>query len=160
LERNAPWYAGNRDEPHPPGARTELYESFDDLTARFEREVSEAGLVIVGSFVPEGTLVGEWVLSIAKGITAFYDIDTPVTLARLAEGSREYIAPQLVARYQIYLSFTAGPVLHVIQSRYGSPMVRPLYCSVDPEQYRPLKHPYRWDLGYLGTYSEDRQAAL
>ena len=43
LERDAPWYAGNRDEPHPAGARTELYQSFDDLTARFEREVTRPG---------------------------------------------------------------------------------------------------------------------
>src|SRR6476620_9412346 len=57
LERDQPWYAGNRDEPNPRGACTELYESFDDLIARFERRVMEAGLVIVGSFVPEGTRV-------------------------------------------------------------------------------------------------------
>lgn len=160
LERNAPWYADNRDEPHPPGARTEIYESFDDLPARYEGEVSEARLAIVGSFVPEGTRVGQWVLSVAKGVTAFYDIDTPVTLARLADGSREYISPELIPRYNIYLSFTGGPVLSQIERTYGSPMARALYCSVDPAQYRPLRRAQRWDLGYLGTYSSDRQPAL
>src|SRR5436309_3706273 len=80
LEREQPWYAGNRDEPNPAGARTELYESFDDLTARFERPVAKAGLAIVGSFVPDGIRIGNWVTSIAGGATAFYDIDTPVTL--------------------------------------------------------------------------------
>ncbi|HEY2012862.1 MAG TPA: glycosyltransferase, partial [Bryobacteraceae bacterium] len=115
LERNTPWYAGNRDEPHPQGARTEIYEDFDDLLARFEREVTGARLAIVGSFVPEGARVGEWVLSVAKGTTAFYDIDTPVTLSKLAEGSREYISPEQIARYHMYLSFTGGPVLRLIE---------------------------------------------
>jgi spore maturation protein CgeB len=160
LERNTPWYAGNRDEPHPQGARTEIYESFEDLVFRFEREVTQARFVIVGSFVPEGARVGDWVLSIAKGTTAFYDIDTPVTLGKLAGGSREYITPAQIAQYHLYLSFTGGPVLRLIESRYGSPMARPLYCSVDTDQYRPVKRPYRWDLGYLGTYSDDRQPAL
>src|ERR1041385_314925 len=73
LERDAPWYAGNRDQPQPAGARTELYDSFDELPAKFERDVAEAGLVIVGSFVPDGSRVGEWVTSVARGITAFYD---------------------------------------------------------------------------------------
>jgi spore maturation protein CgeB len=160
LERDQPWYAGNRDEPTPGGARTELYQSFDHLTARFERQVTEAGLVIVGSFVPEGTRVGEWVTSVAKGTIVFYDIDTPVTLAKLAAGCREYITPELIRRYHLYLSFTGGPVLRLIESRYGSPMARALYCSVSPEQYRPDPGPERWDLGYLGTYSQDRQPVL
>ena len=160
LERNAPWYAGNRDEPNPTGARTEIYESFEDLPARFEREVSQAGLVIVGSFVPEGSRVSDWVISVSEGTTAFYDIDTPVTLAKLAEGSREYITPELVRRFHLYLSFTGGPVLRFLENRYGSPMARALYCSVNPDLYQPVERPHRWDLGYLGTYSDDRQPAL
>jgi spore maturation protein CgeB len=160
LERDAPWYAGNRDEPNPPGARTELYTSVEELYSRFEREVAQADLVIVGSFVPDGTQAGEWVASIATGTTAFYDIDTPVTLAKLAEGSHEYITPGLVRRYHLYLSFTGGPVLRRIESMYGAPMARALYCSVDPQQYRPLPQEHRWDLAYLGTYSDDRQPGL
>jgi spore maturation protein CgeB len=39
-------------------------------------------------------------------------------------------------------------------------MARPLYCSVDPELHRPEQRPLRWDLGYLGTYSDDRQPPL
>jgi spore maturation protein CgeB len=160
LERDAEWYAGNRDEPHPTGAVTELYGSFDDLIARFERAVADASLVIVGSFVPEGIRVGEWVLSVANGVRAFYDIDTPLTLDTLAAGTGDYIRPELVRQYDLYLSFTGGPVLRLIESRYGSPIARALYCSVDPELYRPLVRPQRWDLGYMGTYSDDRQPGL
>jgi spore maturation protein CgeB len=160
LERNKPWYEGNRDAPHPPGADTEIYESYDDLIQRFEREVSQARFVMIGSFVPEGARIGDWVFAVAEGMTAYYDIDTPVTIEKLAAGSHEHLTPEQIPRYRLYLSFTGGPVLRQIESRYGSPMARPLYCSVDTELYRPVKRPARWDLGYLGTYSDDRQPAL
>src|SRR5205807_3513607 len=81
LERDQPWYAGNRDEPHPVGATTALYDSVDELIATHEQAVRDAALVIVGSFVPDGVRVAQWATSIASGRTAFYDIDTPVTLA-------------------------------------------------------------------------------
>ncbi len=160
LERDAPWYAGNRDEPNPPGTSTWIYDSFDELVRRFEGVVEQAALVIVGSYVPDGVQCGEWVTSVAAGKTAFYDIDTPVTLAKLEAGDEEYITPALIRRYNAYFSFTGGPILHTIESQYGSPMARPLYCSVDPEKYHPVSTETRLDLGYLGTYSADRQPAL
>src|ERR1051326_1481458 len=79
LERDTEWYASNRDDAQPSGACTKLYGSVDELISVFEKPVSQAELVIVGSYVPEGLRVGDWVLSVAKGTTAFYDIDTPVT---------------------------------------------------------------------------------
>src|SRR5216117_3697103 len=65
LERDKPWYAQNRDLPNPPFGRTELYAGVDELKDRFAREVREADFVVVGSYVPEGVAVGEWVTSIA-----------------------------------------------------------------------------------------------
>ncbi len=160
LERDVPWYAANRDLPQPPYGRTGLYDSVADLQARYGCEVERADLVIVGSFVPEGVAVGDWVLGRARGVTAFYDIDTPITIARLERGGADYLAPRQVPRYGLYLSFSGGPLLRRIESRYGSPMARVLYCSVDPELYYPEPAAPRWDLGYIGTYSEDRQPFL
>jgi spore maturation protein CgeB len=86
LERETSWYSANRDLADPPYCRTELYSSLGELREHFAAEVSAADLVIVGSYVPQGVFVGEWVLSTARGLTAFYDIDTPVTLAKLERG--------------------------------------------------------------------------
>jgi spore maturation protein CgeB len=160
LERDVPWYASNRDLPRPPHGRTALYLDLDELKRRFADEVHDADLVIVGSYVPEGVEVGRWVTQTAQGVTAFYDIDTPVTLAKLARGDEEYLSPELIHEYQLYLSFTGGPILETLEQDYGSPMARALYCSVDPELYYPDAVPVRWNLGYMGTYSEDRQPAL
>ncbi len=160
LERDAEWYAGNRDEPQPAGARTELYSTFDELIANYEEHVAAADLVMMGSFVPEGERIGGWIASVARGVTAFYDIDTPVTLHQLANGRASYISRESIPRYGLYLSFTGGPTLRRLETQYGAKMARALYCSVDPGLYRPLKRIVRWDLGYLGTYSADRQPAL
>ncbi len=123
-------------------------------------DIRAADLVVVGSYVPEGVAVGEWVTRTAKGITAFYDIDTPVTMSKLERGENEYLTPGLIPRYGLYLSFTGGPVLERIEREYGSPAARVLYCSVDPSLYYPEPAGHTWDLGYMGTYSEDRQPGL
>lgn len=160
LEHDKPWYAANRDLPSPPYGRTELYDSVADLKDRFAPEVRGADAVIVGSYVPQGVEVGQWVTRTAQGLVAFYDIDTPVTLSKLARGEFEYLSPALIPSYGLYLSFTGGPTLRRLEQEFGSPMARALYCSVDPELYGAMPAERRWDLGYLGTYSPDRQPKL
>jgi spore maturation protein CgeB len=147
--------------PHPAGCTTLLYETLDELKRRHAERVRDADVVVVGSYVPEGVAVGEWAAATAGGLVAFYDIDTPVTLAKLARGDYEYLTPALVARYGLYLSFTGGPTLRRIERELGSPMARALYCSVDPALYAPDPDAaLRYDLGYMGTYSDDRQPTL
>src|SRR4051794_227231 len=160
LERDVPWYAAHRDLPRPPWGRTVLYDSPAELRGEHGAAVRSADLVVVGSYVPDGVAVGEWVTERAGGVTAFYDINTPVTLAKLDRGDHEYLAPHLVPRYQLYLSFTGGPTLERVERELGSPCARAFHCLVDPELYYPERVAARWDLGYLGTYSADRQPAL
>lgn len=162
LERDKPWYAAHRDLPHPPYGATCLYGSLDELRRRFTDDIRLADLVIVGSYVPEGVAVGEFIIATAQGLTAFYDIDTPITLAKLERGDYEYLSPELIPSYDLYLSFTGGPTLDLLETRYGAPRALPFYCSVDPELYFPdapsSLPPYV--LGYLGTFSADRQPTL
>jgi spore maturation protein CgeB len=161
LERDVPWYAAHRDMPDPPFCRLALYSSLQELKDRHAADVRDADVVIVGSYVPEGVAVGEWVTAEARGVAAFYDIDTPVTLAKLAAGDHEYLAPHLVPSYQLYLSFTGGPTLERLERQYGAPRALPLYCSFDPELYYPEPGvDHAWDFGYMGTYSADRQPTV
>jgi spore maturation protein CgeB len=159
LERDVPWYRNNRDIADTNYRRLEYYGSLDELDW-WREEIRCAHAVIVGSYVPDGVEVGRYVQHNARGVTAFYDIDTPVTLAKLERGDFEYLSPEIILDYDLYLSFTGGPTLRRIEQQYGSPMARALYCSVDPESYAPLNVPKRWDLSYLGTYSDDRQPTL
>ena len=159
LERDVPWYAQERDLPRPDFCDLQLYGSVAELAGEAGR-IRDADMVVVGSFVPDGVAVIDLVQREARGIVAFYDIDTPVTLAKLAAGDCDYLQGEQIAGFDLYLSFTGGPVLERLRTVYGAPLVQPLYCSVDPELYRRTGHARRWDLGYLGTYSPDRQPAL
>jgi spore maturation protein CgeB len=160
LERDVPWYAANRDLPEPPYGRTALYGSLAELREVHGPAIRGADLAVVGSYVPDGRAVGRLVQELARGTTAFYDIDTPVTLAALRRGDCEYLSPELVPGYDLYLSFTGGPTLARIERELGAPIARALYCSADPEVHRPSSAPPRLDLGYVGTYGADRQPAL
>jgi spore maturation protein CgeB len=159
LERDVPWYASQRDLNEPDYCTLAYYRDLLDLSG-WAAHIAGADAVMVGSYVPEGVEVGRLVQSAAEGVTAFYDIDTPVTLAKLARNDFEYLSPELIPGYDLYLSFTGGPTLRRIENSYGSPAARALFCSVDAEAYQPMDVPKRWDLSYLGTYSADRQPTL
>jgi spore maturation protein CgeB len=160
LECDKPWYREHRDLSETPFGTVCLYDDLPQLRRRWLGELREADLVILGSYVPDGIAVAELIRRVATGIVAFYDIDTPVTLAALAAGTCEYLAPALVPVFDLYLSFTGGPALRLLERRYGARAARPLYCSVDPDEHRPARAEPRWSLGYLGTYSADRQPTL
>lgn len=160
LERDTAWYRRHRDLRDPPYCRIELYRTLREIPIRYSLLVAEADLIILGSYVPQGAALGDWITTHAHGVTAFYDIDTPVTLAHLDSGKSDYIAAGTIPRFDLYLSFTGGPVLELIEEAYGSPRARALYCAVDPEIHAPVPTVPKWALGYLGTYSVDRQASL
>ena len=159
LERDVPWYADHRDLADPAYCRLELYRDLSDLD-HWRAEIASADAVIVGSYVPEGVAVARFVQRTARGVAAFYDIDTPVTLAKIEHGDFEYLSPDVIPGYDLYLSFTGGPTLRRIETRYGALAARALYCSVDPDAYPAADAEKRWDLSYLGTYSADRQPTL
>jgi spore maturation protein CgeB len=159
LERNTSWYASAADMPNPDGARLEIYNSLQELTSRFTRAVRQADLIIVGSYIPQGIAVGHWVLRQATGVTAFYDIDTPVTMNGLMAGGIDYISLELLRSYDLYLSFTGGPLLTRLEAM-GARRAYPLYCSADVFCHYPERPSREWDLGYMGTYSQDRAAAM
>lgn len=160
LEKDVPWYSPHRDMPAPDFCQLGLYKTNEELKADYKKQVAEADVVIVGSYVQQGVEVGNWAIETANGVTAFYDIDTPVTLAKLERKDYEYIDPQTISKYDLYLSFSGGPILRHLEHTYGSPMARALYCSVDPDLYSPEDREKQWKLGYLGTYSDDRQPTV
>jgi spore maturation protein CgeB len=62
LERDMPWYAAARDQTHARRGRTVLYRGFPQLKKRFHETVRDADLVVVGSYVPDGIEIGQWVV--------------------------------------------------------------------------------------------------
>ena len=160
CERDVPWYRAHRDLPTLPNGTLLLYESLEQLRGEANVHVRHADLVVLGSFVPDGRAVADWMLRTAAGVTAFYDIDTPVTLGKLERGECDYVELEQIPRFDLYLSFTGGPTLARLEHELGARRALAFYCLVDERSYRPVPAEPPWDIGYLGTYSDDRQATL
>ncbi|HZU87702.1 MAG TPA: glycosyltransferase [Stellaceae bacterium] len=161
FERDVPYYARHRDLFALSGGRLVLYRDWTAVLPEAARAVEKADAAIVTSYCPDALAAGELALA-APCLSVFYDLDTPVTLARLAAGEPvDYIGPEGLARFDLVLSYTGGGALAALRERLGARHVAPLYGSVDPQQYRPAPPPTpRAALSYLGTYAADRQDAL
>jgi Uncharacterized protein conserved in bacteria len=165
FEKDVPWYANNRDMPNPPFCRTLLYRDLAELQ-RYSEDIGAADLVMLGSYVADAREITQLVKSLSPTCFGFYDIDTPVTLAKLDKGDYEYLHPDMIPQFDIYWSFTGGPILRTLEYEFGAQRALPLYCSVDPDLYfhEPVPGNDRdhrsYSLGYLGTYSDDRQPTV
>jgi spore maturation protein CgeB len=161
FERDVEWYGSNRDM-RPPFCRVHLYEQWQDVVNLLRRELAEADVAMVGSFCPDGVKAIDALLDSPAGVKAFYDIDTPITVSKLRAGDAEYLRRDQIPGFDVYFSFTGGPMLHELQSRFGAKRAVPLYCSFDPDRYgwREPDPRYKCNLSYMGTYAPDRQAKL
>jgi spore maturation protein CgeB len=158
FERNAEWYASNRDMPEPPFCDVRVYEHWAEVVAEARSELRDCDVAMVGSYFPDGIAAIDEVLNSRAPLKIFYDIDTPITVSKLRSGDAEYLAGPQVKGFDLYFSFTGGPMLRELESRFGAQRAVPLYCSFDPEQYRscPVAR-FRCDMNYMGTYAADRQ---
>jgi len=163
VEKDVEWYRNNRDMPQPEFCRVVLYEDWDAEGARLLQVARDADAIVVGSYFPDAVKATRGLLDRGHEMVLFYDIDTPITIARLrGEGRAEYLDPELIPHYAAYLSFTGGTMLREIESRFGAQWAVPFYCSVDAEAYKPeaVRAEFACDMSYLGTYAADRQAKL
>jgi spore maturation protein CgeB len=119
---------------------------------------------MVTSYCPDGIAASELVLDSPAPLHVFYDLDAPVTIDRLRSGQPvDYIGARGLRDFDLVLSYTGGPVIEsALQDELGARRVQPLYGSVDPDVHRPAlaDDRFRGELGYLGTYAADRDAAV
>jgi spore maturation protein CgeB len=164
YERDVPYYAEHRDLTALSGGhRLRLYDSWAGIVEEAAGELADADAALVTSYCPDGPAASALVLDSPARARVFYDLDTPVTLARLERGERvEYLPNDGLAGFDLVLSFTGGLALDALRARLGARQVAPLYGSVDPSVHAPAAPvaEYAADLSYLGTYAEDRQASL
>jgi spore maturation protein CgeB len=163
FERDAPWYAGARDCDAPEGVELILYPQWSAVAAHAARVLAGCDAAIVTSYCDDALAAAAAIHDAARPRAVFYDLDTPVTLARCLDGETP---PWLDARglrdYDLVLSYTGGGALTALGERLGARQVLPLYGHVDPDIHRPVTavDRYRARLSYLGTYAADRQPAL
>jgi spore maturation protein CgeB len=162
FERDVPYYAENRDATEIEGGRLILYAEWDSIAATARRQLAEADAAIVTSYCPDARPVTDLMLD-SRVLRVFYDLDSPVTLARFGAGEAvEYIGPHGLAPFDLVLSYVGGGALDALRERLVARKVAPLYGCVDPRRYCPVvaSAGARAALSYLGTYAADRQDAL
>lgn len=163
FEKNLKWYACNRDLPTPAFCEVVLYEQWPQVLPVVNDRLRGADVALVGSYFPDGIAAVQAVNDSRVAVKTFYDIDTPITVASLrSQGATDYLREDQIPSFDIYFSFTGGPLLTELEERFRATRAVPLYCSFDPDAYRPLDVNKRFscDLSYMGTYAPDRQPKL
>jgi spore maturation protein CgeB len=163
FEHNLEWYENNRDMPEPPFCEVKLFEDWQQVLPTVRTHLQESDVAVVGSYFPDGISALDEVLDSRVPVKAFYDIDTPITLRGLQqEGKTDYVLKRQLPELDIYFSFTGGPVLNELETRFRVALAIPLYCSVDPERHHrlPPNAAFACDMSYMGTYAPDRQPKI
>jgi spore maturation protein CgeB len=162
FERDVPYYAQARDRVELARGEVILYSDWGSVAGIARQKLGEADVGMITSYCPDVAGAAE-LLADSQAISVFYDLDSPVTLARLSAGLNvEYLPPNGLSTFDLVLSYAGGRALDLLQRQLGAKRVSALCGWADPEQHSP-QHPrpeFAGDLSYLGTYSEDRQAAL
>ena len=162
FERDAPYYARHRDLRAAPGGEIVLYPDWETTRVRAAEQVRSADVTMVTSYCPDGRAASALVQELGAP-AVFYDMDTPVTLARLEAGEvPDYLPEEGLGGFDLVLSYTGGRALGLLRDRLGARRALPLYGHVDPDAHRPADREARFacDLSYLGTCAPDRQAAV
>ncbi len=164
LERDTPYYAAHRDAPALPYTQIHLYPSWEEYLPEVRKLLTRADVAMVTSYCPDGAAASDLILGLGVNTrTVFYDMDTPVTLSKLAEGAAiPYLPAAGLAGFDLVLSYTGGEATRQLRTKLGAQQVATLYGWVDPQVHSraPSRPEYVSDLSYLGTYAPDRQQAL
>ena len=163
FEHDTEWYAHNRDLPQPDFCQTRIFQDWRAILPAARSELRDCDVAMAGSYFPDGIEAVREVLDSPAPCKAFYDIDTPITVGQLREqGRTSYLLREQISGFDVYFSFTGGPMLKEIENRFGARLAVPLYCSFDPEHYRvfPVHKRFACDLSYMGTYAPDRQPKI
>ncbi len=163
FEKDTYWYADNRDLPRPEFCDVRIFKTWKQALPEVRRQLADADAAVVGSYFPDGIAAINLALDSRTPVTAFYDIDTPITLAQLQSGAEtQYLRADQIAELDVYFSFTGGPLLDELAMSFKAKRAVPLYCSVDEDLYRrrEISKRYGCDLSYMGTYAADRQPKI
>ncbi len=122
LEKDVPYYAAARDfRELPEGGKLIFYSTLSEVVIRARRELADADLAMTTSYCPDALAATELILDSQAEVKAFYDLDAPVTLDRLARGDAvEYIPDRGLRDFDLVLSYTGGHALTELRNVLGA----------------------------------------
>ncbi len=155
----------HRDIADPDWARVVVYSAQgEDAVARALDEASRTDLIIkasgVGVFDP---LLEAAVPAIRRpgALAAFWDVDAPATLDRLAANPDDPFRA-LVPAYDLVLTYGGGPPVVARYCDFGARRCVPIYNGLDPATHHPVPPEPRFtcDLGLVANRLPDRERRI
>src|ERR1700730_3176507 len=155
-------------EEDPPWARVQVYCPDPDsicggLAAALDC-ARHADVIVKASGVGiNDELLEREVLSLRRpgNLIAFWDVDAPATLERIANNSLDPFRV-LIPRYDLVFTYGGGkPVVDQYVS-HGARACIPIYNALDPDTHYPAQRDTRFSglLGFLGNRLPDREARV
>src|SRR5437867_1637075 len=86
FEHDVPYYGMHRDVTELPGGHLYLYPNWEAVLPLAKRHLADADVAMVTSYCPDAVVASDLILASPARLRTFYDLDTPVTLARLQAG--------------------------------------------------------------------------
>ncbi len=163
FEKDVPYYAQHRDFAECDYCELNLYDQWENCRRNALATAAQSDIVMMASYCPEGAQIADEVLGLEQPLVVYYDLDAPVTLAKLRAGEPvDYIRAGQLREFDLVLSWTGGRALEELRADWGVELARPLYGCVDPDVYRRQngRDEFRCALSYMGTFARDRQDKL
>ncbi len=140
-----------------------IYQTPADLEKVVEAARS-ADLVIKhsGVGVDDGWLEAQVAgLHAPKRMVAFWDVDAPVTLARVEEDPDDPFRA-LIPHYDLIFTYGGGDPVVQHYDRLGAQNCHPIYNALDPDAHHPevASKEFRCDLAFVGNRLPDRESRV
>ncbi len=142
---------GPEDAPGP-----EVFRALDDARGA-DLVIKASGVGVHDSFLESAVLS----LQRPGTLVAFWDVDAPATLDRMAADPEDpFLA--CIPRYDLILTYGGGDPVVCAYSGLGARICVPIYNAVDPETHHPAPADSRFaaDLAFLGNRLPDREARV
>ena len=154
----------HRDMDDPEWATVVVYENDVAAARRCLDAAKDADLIVKASGVgvfDELLEAGVAALKTPRNLVAFWDVDAPATLDRMANDPHDPFRP-VVPQYDLVLTYGGGdPVVNAYEA-FGARECVPIYNALDPHTHHPVPPSERFegDLGFLGNRLPDREARV
>ena len=155
----------HRDIPDPDWARVVVYpvDNTDGVSraldlARYADLVIKASGVGVFDSLLEAQVPG---IQRSGALAAFWDVDAPATLDRIAADRGDPFR-ELIPAYDMILTYGGGPPVVAGYKRFGAQSCVPIYNGLDPATHYPVAPEPRFacDLGLIANRLPDRERRI
>jgi spore maturation protein CgeB len=161
FEKDTPYYRTNRDYFGEKDIEVNIYSSWETIKEKVSMIVDSSDVALVTSYCPDGHEASNCVINSHCKVKLFYDLDTPVTINTVLNGTIPFYLPMHgLSEFDAVLSYTGGTALEIQKTLFHAKKTFPLYGSVDPSIHYPRPSTSEYVLSYLGTYSTDRHLSF